>query len=281
MKFIKEKWASLEKSRSMPFYFNKLNIIDSHKILNIENLIEKEISEIIDNLYNGDVYLIKNVISKKFLNKLKEKLILNSKNTKSEFYKIIDGIPNFRRDINEDIAKKYSIKSVRSSYYFFRWNKDEFDLFNEFDPIWGSIKILGGLERDTYVNNPPSNGIVDRIQVVKYPPLSGYIEPHQHDTSHQRIIISIYMSKKGLDYEEGGTYFYKKNNNSDTEVEVENNIDVGDVGIFYGSLKHSVKAVKVKDLKADQVSLGRWWCGLYSPESNYTTNRKTSRPADK
>lgn len=281
MEFIKEKWTSLEKTKTMPFYFNKLNVIDSHKILNLENLFKSEILDIIDNLYNGDVYLIKNVINKDFINKLKEDLICNSKNNKSEFHKIIDGVPNFRRDIDEEIAKKYSIKSVRSSYYFFRWNKDEFDLFKEFDPIWGSIKILGGLERDSYVNNHPSKGIVDRIQVVKYPPLSGYIEPHQHDTSHQRIIISIYMSKKGLDYMEGGTYFYKKNNKSDTEIEVENNIDVGDVGIFYGSLKHSVKAVKVDGINQEANKLGRWWCGLYSPESNHVENRKTSRPADK
>ena len=280
MNKIKKLWQELEIGTNKPYYFNNLRTISSKEFLDLNMNNQKNINQIIENLYKGDCYIVKNALSKEFINQLKINLTNYSNSNKSNFYKMLDDCPNYFREINEELAKNYSIKAVRTSYYFFRWNNDAFNLFENFDPIWRKVKMIGGLEENAFENNIPSNGIVDRIQVVKYPPLTGYIEPHQHDTSTQKIIISIYMSKKGEDYKDGGTYFYKKGIEIDKEVEVESKIDIGDVGLFYGSLKHSVKAVSLDNNSKEDSSSGRWWCGLYSPETDYNKNRKTSRPAN-
>jgi len=279
MNEIEKKWEELEKSKNKPFYFDGLKTMSSKEFLELNSNDQPKINQIIEDLYKGCCYIVKNALSKEFINQLKISLTDLSNSNNSEFYKMLDGCPNYFREINEDLAKNYSVKAVRTSYYFFRWNKDNFKLYENFDPIWRKVKMIGGLNENAFENNVPSNGIVDRIQVVKYPPLTGYIEPHQHDTSTQKIIISIYMSKKGEDYKDGGTYFYKKGLDNDKEVEVESQIDIGDVGLFYGSLKHSVKSVSMHNNSKNDLTSGRWWCGLYSPETDYNNKRKTSRPS--
>lgn len=119
---------------------------------------------------------------------------------------------------------------------------------------------------------------MDRVQVVRYPENTGHTESHFHDPINQRIIISVYMSKKNKDYNNGGTYFFKRNKKKN----IENNLDIGDIGLFYSTLHHGVDKVSINKgtkLKEKNKKLfGRWWCGLYSPESNYNKKRNTSSP---
>ena len=184
--------------------------------------------------------------------------------------------PNFWRRQDEKIAKKYSVSAIRDSYYFFRWNKKDSDIWKIFNSTWANIKLLGGLEKNSFVKNLPKDGVVDRVQIVKYPENTGYIEPHYHDPKNQRLIISVYMSKKGIDYMGGGTCFFK----GKKIINVENKIDVGDVGIFYATLKHAVHPIKEVNKKIENKLRGRWWCGLYSPESDLVKNRHTSSPSN-
>lgn len=274
MENIKDYWEQKEISNNHPLYLNNYISIDSSEFYSkLEN--NKEAYKLIDELYSGSFYLIKNAIDKNFLDNLKEKLISYSNSVPSSFHKMLEGCPNFHREIDEQKSLNYSVKAVRHSYYFFRWNDDTFNLFTNTDKIWSSIKLLGGLNPESFVKNTPQDGIVDRIQVVRYPANTGFIEPHQHDPINQRLIISIYMSKKNVDYLEGGTYFF---DNEDNKVEVEDDIDPGDVGIFYGSLKHAVSPVKLKNTISENNNGGRWWIGLYSPETDYIKNRHTSNP---
>ena len=86
------------------------------------------------------------------------------------------------------------------------------------------------------------------------------------------------MSQKKVDYVEGGTYFFNKKNQ---KINLEDNIEIGDMGIFYATLKHGVDKVTVKNTSKKFNSsdrMGRWWIGLYSPESDHITDRNTSNP---
>ena len=163
---------------------------------------------------------------------------------------------------------------MENNYIFWDGNNPDYTIESD---LWGNIKILGGLKFNEYVENTPKNIIVDRIQVVRYPEKTGFIEPHQHDPINQRLIISVYMSKKGEDFHTGGTFFYKNKE----KVEVEDRLNVGDCGIFYATLKHSVDSVtlnsKIHKTQNENIR-GRWWIGLYSPESNHIENRHTSNP---
>ena len=50
--------------------------------------------------------------------------------------------PNFWRRQDESIAKKYSVSAVRDSYYFFRWNENNKEIWKTFDMVWANIKVL-------------------------------------------------------------------------------------------------------------------------------------------
>lgn len=277
--FIKKLWKSIEKNKK-PKELRKIRIIASKTFFELFSKPEKnksKIMKLIKNLYSGDPYIIKGAISKKYIEFLKSELINVSKNDKPRFFKMNKKCPNFWRRIDEKIAKKYSVVAVRDSYYFFRWNKDKLKIWKNFDTIWSLIKKLGGLEKNSFLNNLPKDGVVDRVQIVRYPENSGFIEPHYHDPANQRIIISIYMSKKGVDYSSGGTYFFKGRK----KINIEDFIEKGDVGIFYATMKHAVNPVKSVKKSSNKNYSGRWWCGLYSPESDLVKNRNTSSPLSK
>ena len=275
--YIKNYWEKLEKERP-PRNVKLVKTIEFKKLLKIlknRNEEKQKLKNLINRLYEGEALIVKNAIGKKQIEKIKKKLVSISNNTKSSFFKMDKKCPNFWRRQDESIAKKYSVSAVRDSYYFFRWNENNKEIWKTFDMVWANIKVLGGLQKDSYINNMPTDGVIDRIQIVRYPEKTGYIEPHFHDPKNQRLIISVYMSKRGVDYLGGGTCFYQGNK----KVDVEHKIEVGDVGIFYATLKHAVYPVKKTNKKTDPNFRGRWWCGLYSPESDLVKDRHTSSPS--
>ncbi len=275
--FIKKYWEYVEEKKP-PKYCKTIKIINSKDFFNTienRNKNKRSIYKLIDDLYQGRPFIIKKAISKKKIEKLKKKLVLISDNKKSSFYKMNKKCPNFWRRQDEKIAKKYSVSAIRDSYYFFRWNESDNDIWRLFNQTWADIKLLGGLTKNAYIKNTPKDGVIDRIQIVRYPEKTGYIEPHFHDPKNQRLIISVYMSKKGSDYSGGGTCFYK----GKKIINIEDKIDIGDIGIFYATLKHAVHPVKASSKKIKEKYRGRWWCGLYSPESDLIKNRHTSSPS--
>ena len=70
-----------------------------------------------------------------------------------------------------------------------------------------------GLKQTAYEKNTPKDGVIDRIQVVKYPSKIGFLEPHIDPHRYQKLIISSYMSKKDIDFEGIGFYLLDKENN--------------------------------------------------------------------
>ncbi len=268
-------WKSIEKNKKFPENLRKVKELrfDDFK-KKIKNKIQSQI--LINNLFKGDVYLIRNTISKKIINDLKKYLVSISKSESSSFYKIKEGCPNFNRIINKK-HKKYTVTSSRHVFYFFRWNKDKFNIFKKFDIIWDKVKYLNGFKFNSFKKNTPKNGLVDRIQIHRYPHNSGEIEPHQHNPKNIRIILNIYMSKKGHDFYKGGIFF--KKSKKKIEIEKKYKINIGDSLIFYSTLVHSVEKVKIlkKNLNKSNLNYtGRWWAGLYTPESDHVKNRITS-----
>lgn len=273
---IKNFWETIENKQSPKYLRNVINLKSKEFIRNLKENNFEYILDLILKLYSGDVLILKKAIDKKYIDQLKKNLVSFSSKNPSSFYKMNEGCPNFWRRQDENIAKKYSFKAVRDSFYFFRWNKEKFKIWKTFNDIWGCIKVLGGLRYNSYVNNTPKDTVVDRVQVVRYPENTGHTESHFHDPINQRIIISVYMSKKNKDYNNGGTYFFKRNKKKN----IENNLDIGDIGLFYSTLHHGVDKVsinkRIKFKEKNKKLFGRWWCGLYSPESNNNKKRNTS-----
>lgn len=271
MESINNFWNKLEQDIEPPKYLRQVKIL-SYKKFNkiISERKSKSIKKIAKDLYSGDVYIIRNTVSSTFLENLKEKLLEWSLKEKSKFHKMIENCPNFWRNIDKNNSKKYSIRAIRKAYYFFRWNKSSIKVWEKFNKPWGCVKFLGGLKFNSFINNTPKDGVIDRIQVVNYPENKGYIAPHQHNPKHQRVLISLYMSEIKKNFNNGGTYFYKKKK----KINIEKKIKCGDLGLFYATMIHGVD--KVQPIKGKRKNDGRWWIGLYSPESNLTKKKRTT-----
>ena len=272
--FIAKNWENIKINKKEPRFCKgifKINSKDFTELFSNKTLTRK----IIIKLYNGYFVLIKNVYKDQEIENLINKLLKIENCSKGNFFKLNRKIPNFYRRITKKISRKYAVPTDRTSWYFFRWNKDSKYYFKLFDPLWSKVKLLNGLKKNQYKKNTPfDKNNVDRIQAVRYPHKSGFIKAHSHQTVSTFLSISIYLSQKNIDYKSGGTYFFL---NKNKKFFVENEVCKGDVGIFYGSLYHGVdKFLVIKNKKINPKRLGRWWVGLYSPESDLKKNRLTS-----
>ncbi len=273
-KFSNSIWNKIEK-KPRPQYMNDLRILNYKDFKNfIFN--EKKLKEIINNLYRGDIYIIKKAFTKNFISKLKKDFLHFTKNNKSQFFKMKENCPDFHRIIDEEVSKLYSIKAIKHSAYFFHWNGDPYKFFNSVNSRWRYLKVLGGRRYNEFEKNTPKDGIVDRIQILKYPK-GGSLELHSDPYHNQRMFISVYMSRKGNDFKSGG--FFAMNRHRE-QVDLENKIDVGDIGIGYATVKHGVKKIDENHLKGNKKNC-RWFMGLYSNDSDEKKNRITARPINK
>ena len=101
---------------------------------------------------------------------------------------------------------------------------------------------MNGYKFNSFKKNTPRDGLIDRIQVHRYPNNSGEIEPHQHNPKNIRVILNVYLSKKGKDFNQV-VFFLKKKKKF--EIEKNFNVNIGDSLIFYSTLIHSVEKVKI------------------------------------
>ena len=89
-----------------------------------------------------------------------------------------------------------------------------------------------------------------------------------------KLLLNHDPFKKGVDFEGIGFYLIGKN---DEIIEVEDLIDIGDVGIAYATVYHGVAPVNTnKKPDWDDVDDGRWFLSMYSNETDIYKKRHTS-----
>ncbi len=104
--------------------------------------------------------------------------------------------------------------------------------------------------------------------MVRYPPAIGYLEPHVDAWQHQRCFFSVYMSKRGVDYQGGGFYFVDAKGAAQY---LEDQIDVGDVCLGHANLLHGVAPCDRDKTPDWNAADGRWFLSLYSNASDEVT----------
>ncbi|MBI4063320.1 MAG: hypothetical protein HY401_03345 [Elusimicrobia bacterium] len=230
------------------------------------------VKSLVESLYSGDAYLLREAFPKKFMMDLREWVHRYWNTTPSSFHKMIEGCPNFHRLIDEQLSKNYSFRNVRRSAYFFPWNHDPLNLYGTIGERWGICKFLGGFALDEYQRNTPKDGVVDRAQVALYPLGGGCSEPHSDPYLNQRVLISCYMSKRGQDYKVGG---FQLTDKAGEIVDFESRVNIGDMGIAYATVLHEVAPVDPHEKINWNSNEGRWFLGLYSVDSDMVKNRHT------
>ena len=105
---------------------------------------------------------------------------------------------------------------------------------------------------------------------------SGYIEECGRPYIYQKFFISLYLSKKGKHYLDGGVYLVDMDFN---KYSLEDMVDEGDLSFGFGTIFHGVDVPKPIANSEDDEYMGRWWLGIYSTESDYNKDKHTGKPA--
>lgn len=270
---FKETWDRITAADTLPRRLREIHEIDFEEFR--AKVVRQDpdfVESIPQRLYAGDAYFLRGAFQKDFLIDLARRVHEYCKRTPSSFHKMVEGCPDFHRIIDAETGKKYSFRMAKHSCYFYPWNGDPLQLFKPIYERWRLIKFLSGQRPDEYEKNTPRDGVVDRIQVVRYPSGAGMLETHSDPYLYQPLIISTYMSKRGEDFERGGFYMMGADNR---KVDMENMIGVGDMLIAYATVLHGVDVIDPhKEVDWDSVE-GRWFLSLYSNASDEIQNRHT------
>ena len=120
----KEEWKQIEKKKSSPKNFSKIITVDHKEFVDkIFSQNSAFVKSTIGSIYNGDLYILKNAIGKEKVNHIKEEIHNFTLSNPSTFHKMIEGVPNFHRWIDEEASEKYCIKHVKHSTFLFPWNQ--------------------------------------------------------------------------------------------------------------------------------------------------------------
>jgi len=274
---IKKLWLEIEGKKEPPKHMTRVNVINFDEFKEeIDRKNEKFIKAYINSLYNGEVYILRNAVKKTLKNIIIDITNEYDKKSNSSFHKMLDGTPNFHRIIDHDITQKYSLYAIKHSYYLYNWNiksKLESKFAQEVYRHWRYIKYLAGNPKKAYEKNIPSDGKIDRFQIVNYPHGGGQLRDHEDPRKNQRLVSGLIMSKKGIDFTTGGFYFRDSNNKI---FNIEDNLEIGDSVMFYGSIIHGVEPVDQHKKIDWQSKNGRWFIGMFVNESDHIINRVTA-----
>ncbi len=278
-KEINTYWKYLEKNYSEPTFVKKVKNLNFQRL---KNAIDKNdgrfVKRIIKNMYvNKEAFILKRSASKNL-----KKIVIDLANyykrkKKTSFHKMLDGSPNFHRIIDKKITKKYSLFAIKHSFYFYNWNiktKLEKKLKDGVYKHWRYVKFLAGNQKNKYERNIPSDGQIDRLQIVRYPAGGGELRDHVDPRKNQRVVSGIIMSQMGKDFKKGGFYFKSKKNK---KINIENKLEEGDAVIFYGSVAHGVDKVDPKEKLVWNSNAGRWFIGMFVNDSDHVKNRITAK----
>jgi hypothetical protein len=272
----KQAWERLEASRAIPARYRGHTLMSFDAFRAKVESGDRQFSEYVcESLYAGEALILRKTFSAQFMRDLREKTVAWTRSRPESFHRMVEGTPDFHRVIDLETGKKYSINGCKHSAYFYRWNDDPLGIWPHITDRWRVAKTVMGLEPNEYEVFTPKDGVVDRIQVVRYPPSIGYLEPHVDAWQHQRCFFSVYMSKRGEDYQGGGFYFV---NASGKAQFLEDQIEVGDVCLGHANLLHGVAPCdrdKTPDWNATD---GRWFLSLYSNASDEVAHRHTAAP---
>jgi len=274
----KERWNYLESIVSYPRFVRDLHVMEFERYI---NLLPSEILDMIDNFYSGDIYIIQNVLTKDEATSLRKRIFNWGKSIPPQSHKILDECPNHHIIVDSPIGPAGGYESIDHAYYFFRWNKDEVNIFPYVDEAWSQLKVISGFKPDEFKSNIPSDGTIDRIRAIHYPLFAGKISTHVDSPKNQKIIGGITLTDKHPkgNYENGGFYVL---NSREEKVYLDEYAMGTCMIIFTTSMYHGVdiptflttSQTSIETDMWNNINLGRFQIALFSPEPHSNLDRE-------
>jgi hypothetical protein len=210
--------------------------------------------QIRQDIIDGDVYVARNVYDRNLVMKIRQYLTNIGSNSLPNYKPIELGCPNFHR-LNAWDERAY-VKGCFHQFVFFPWNQDVFNLFDLAKETYQVKNVLSNNPRDRFMGLQGNDGCVSRIAFQFYPAGSGGLNKHQDPVDHHQLCVpTLTMSKKGVDFVEGGAYAQTITGG---KIYTDDISEPGDVVYFNALIPHGVETVD-PDVELDWLSFkGRW-----------------------
>jgi hypothetical protein len=271
-KFLRT-WQRLESSAPQPSHMRNLRMLPFAETM--QKICEGNdvfIEDFLSSMYAGDFFLLKGAYSREFLQDVARRVFDFGLSRPSSFHKMLDGTPDFHRIIEDATTAEYSLRALRHGYYFYRFNEDPTGVYRGFTPVWRTVKSISGIDSDAFEKNVPHDGTIDRIVVYLYPFGGGNLKAHIDPTNNHKTTTGVMMSTRGVDYDTGGFYCIGSDGKP---IDLEPNIEAGDMFIFYPTVQHGVLPVDTHKPVDWTNPAGRWFLGVSSVDSDHVAQRMT------
>jgi len=270
-------WSELEKSLPYPKYITgvmEFNFAEfAHRIRNLDLPF---IKNLVNDLFAGNVVIVRGAVSQAHIEYIKQTVLRFELENKPTFFKVLEGCPDFHREVTPSVAGKssYSFRRIQHLYYFYRWNSFGKILFPIADNTWDLYKTLCGWAPGSFKSSTPKDGLVDRLHIHHYPIGAGEQELHQDPYLAQKMIMGHLLSEKGVgrEYESGGIYYLKEDGGI---VDVDSELRAGDAYISFPLLVHGVARIDSGSKESWGTEKGRWFMGYYTLYSDHVDGRHT------
>ena len=239
--------------------FTYLN--DVHKINRDDflSLSEDQKQEIKSNILNGSVYIVKKAIQRNDIRNITSNII-NKNDLSPSNPTMLEGIKNIYY-VSEPKGGTY--EALDQSWYFFPWNKDKTGLTNILQDVFDQVIAMNGYNPSLIKKNTPKDIIIQRFHLIFYPEGNGKISKHIDPINIININSGVYITEFGNDYDSGGFYVYSSD---DKKIYLDEQINSGDMILFYNNLAHGVDPVKCINNK--DVFKGRCFINMSLIESH-------------
>lgn len=224
---------------------------------------------------DGDVYAFLGAYEPEALRKLKMAAHEWASKQQTQEPPLVDGVGNYRsrRDWHAEDSGGYS--STYDMLHFYRWNEDPLGVFDLFAEQYKLLRLISGFAPNDVVNNRPSDGIVDRVEISHYPRGVGGIAFHRDPFMAQRFQLTLTLTEFGKDYKRGGFAVGRKDGSI---LQVEPSVPLGTMFGFLPTLCHGVEVID-PDLPVDwEGATGRWYAATSMVTSAAVKQREITRP---
>ncbi|MGP8217106.1 MAG: hypothetical protein ACLQQ4_16170 [Bacteroidia bacterium] len=202
-----------------------------------------------------EAFIVKKIFDAGFIRKLRNDTFDWGISSEASWHPLKDGCPDYHR-LHDNYPQAY-VKQKFHGFYRHGWYEKNSSIFEAFKGIYELKNYLGGFDKDSFIKNIPSQGVVARLNVHHYPVGGGYqaehIDPAGPFAEIQTLIIA---SEKGKDYKTGGVYARKELGGE--KFYLDDYVETGDMLVVSPAIPHGVEPIDPELPYTWNTNNGRW-----------------------
>jgi len=227
--------------------------------------------EFMERVDNYEAFVVRQMYPGDEIKVLRDKIFEGGLQEEPSWHPLFDGCPDYHR-LHDDYPKAHVKAKMHAFYHHGYYDKNN-DLFHYFSDIFHMKNTLAGYDKNKFIVNIPSSGIVSRVNCQNYSKGGGYIAEHTDPVSEfAKIQTLIQASKFGEDFKSGGLYAREKEGAE--KIYLDPHTEIGDLILLSPGIIHGVEEVDPGEEYNWTRNNGKWTIFPIIIHSDYDTENK-------